>query len=182
MEPGPPEVSDEDLMARYASRGDKAAFEQLFRRWAPRVSALLSRTSGPSDQVEDLLQKTFMHLHRARADYQPARPFRPWLYTIALNVRRETARSSGRRREAAMDPEFVPEPGVPPSVRSPEARAVQQALMQLGEAQREVVVLHWYEGLSFPEIAEMLGATTTAVKVRAHRAYEVLRGLLSDLA
>ncbi len=169
-------------MARYARDGDRAAFEVLFRRWAPRLSSLLSRTAGPSDQVDDLLQKTFLHVHRARADYQPTRPFRPWICTIALNVRRENSRSRSRRREAAVDPEFVPEPGVPPEVRSPDARAVQQALLKLGDAQREVVVLHWYEGFSFPEIAELLGATTTAVKVRAHRAYEVLRGLLADLA
>jgi RNA polymerase sigma-70 factor (ECF subfamily) len=176
------EEPDEVLMARYAREGDKAAFEQLFRRWAPRLSSLLSRTAGPSDQVEDLLQKTFLHVHRARADYQPSRPFRPWICTIALNVRRENSRSRSRRKEAALDPEHIPEPGVPPEVRTPDERAVQQALMKLGDAHREVIVLHWYEGFSFPEIAELLGATTTAVKVRAHRAYEALRGLLADLA
>lgn len=73
------------------------------------------------------------------------------------------------------------EPSVEPAASTLEQRAVQRALLQLNDSQREVVVLHWYEGLSFPEIAEMLGATTSAVKVRAHRAYQELRGILGDL-
>ncbi len=172
---------DEELMDLYARTGKREAFETLFRRWAPRLSLMLARTSGPSDQVDDLLQKTFLHLHRARADYQPGRAFRPWIYTIALNVRREESRRRGRKREQSLDFETMREPSVDPTTTTMEQRAVQRALLQLNESQREVIVLHWYEGLSFPEIAEMLGATTSAVKVRAHRAYQELRGILGDI-
>ncbi len=175
------EIPDESLMDLYARTARREAFEELFRRWAPKLSAMLARTSGPAADVEDLLQKTFLHVHRARADYEPSRAFRPWVYTIALNVRREETRRRARKRETSLEASEFLEPAVGPDARTSEQRAVQQALMRLGESQREVVVLHWYEGLSFPEIGEMLGASTSAVKVRAHRAYQELRALLGDL-
>lgn len=171
------EPTDEDLFARYAQTGDKAAFEVLFRRYAPRLQGLFVR-SGAGDLAGDLVQKTFLHVHRARRDYQVGRPFRPWLYTIALNVRREEARRRSRSREVAVAPEKVREPAVDPTASSTTDRLVQRALDQLSDTAREVVVLHWYDGMSFPEIAKMLGATVSAVKVRAHRAYEQLRKLL----
>ena len=59
---------------------------------------------------------------------------------------------------------------------------MRRALEQLSEGQREVVVLHWYEGLSYPEIAQVVGASTSAVKVRAHRAYKTLRKVLEEPA
>lgn len=174
-------LTDEALMERYALTGQREAFEALFRRYAPKLSLMLARTSGASDRVDDLLQKTFMHVHRARADYQPSRPFRPWVYTIALNVRREESRRKARKKETSLDVDEIREPSVQPDTTTLEQRAVQRALMRLSESHREVVVLHWYEGLSFPEIGVMLGASTSAVKVRAHRAYQQLRGILGDL-
>ncbi|MFO0747423.1 MAG: RNA polymerase sigma factor [Myxococcota bacterium] len=171
---GPP---DDELFVRYVRTGEKAPFETLFRRYAPRLTGLFVR-SGAADMAGDLVQKTFLHVHRARNDYQEGRPFRPWIYTIALNVRREEARRRARSREVSVEPERVREPSVDPSTSSSTDRLVQRALDQLSDAAREVVVLHWYDGMSFPEIAKMLGATVSAVKVRAHRAYEQLRKIL----
>jgi len=173
----PEEPSDEALFGAYVRQADRAAFEALFRRYAPRLSGLFVR-SGAGDLAGDLVQKTFLHLHRARADYQEGRPFRPWIYTIALNVRREEARRRARSREVHVEPERVREPSVDPVASTTTDRLVQRALDQLSDAAREVVVLHWYDGMSFPEIAQMLGASVSAVKVRAHRAYEQLRKIL----
>lgn len=174
------EVSDEELMRRYVERGDARAFEALFSRYASRLHGLFMRSAGTRDLAADLVQKTFMHVHRARADFQQGRPFRPWIYTIALNVRREEARKRARSREVPVSTDDVREPSVQPEARSATDRLVQRALGQLNDGQREVILLHWYEGLSFPEIAEMLGATVSAVKVRAHRAYGELRRILGD--
>lgn len=180
----PDEESDEALMERYRERGDEAAFAVLFGRYATRLHAFFSRFGdrGAAD-AGDLVQKTFLHVHRARKDYQPGRLVRPWLYTIALNVRREEGRRRLRSREVAVDlqaPGAIREPSVAPSASSASDRLVQRALMQLSEIQREVIVLHWFDGLSFPEIAEMVGASLSAVKVRAHRAYGELRQILGD--
>ena len=173
------EVTDEVLMQRHVA-GDKTAFEALFRRYASRLHGLFLRSAGTRDLAADLVQKTFMHVHRARADFQQGRPFRPWLYTIALNVRREEARKRARSREVPVSVDDVREPSVEPDAKTATDRLVQRALGQLNDGQREVILLHWYEGLSFPEIAEMLGATVSAVKVRAHRAYGELRRILGD--
>jgi len=175
-------ASDEALMGRYREHGDEAAFEALFSRYARRLHAFFARFSSyGGNDPSDLVQKTFLHVHRARRDYQPDRPFRPWVYTIALNVRREEGRRKLRSRERVVDlqdPKSGLEPSVAPQASTASDRLVQRALLQLSEIQREVIVLHWFDGLSFPEIAMTVGASVSAVKVRAHRGYGELRRIL----
>lgn len=173
-------VTDEELMQRYVADGDRAAFEALFRRHGPRLRGFFLRSVGDATVAQDLVQQTFLHVHRARHDFQPGRPLKPWLYTIAVNVRRELYRRRGRKPETQLDPERHPTPSVQPDTSSPEERLVRRALADLPDGQREVVLLHWYEGWSFREIAEMVGASHSAVKVRAHRAYKKLRAALED--
>lgn len=162
-------------MAAYVG-GDRAAFAELFRRYAPRLQRLLLRDLGRSDAAHDLVQQTFLQLHRARHDFRAGARLRPWLFTIALNLKRQHFRRLGRRPEASL-PTDGAEPVAPRG--NPEARAgdaeLRAALQQLPEPQREVIVLHWFEGLSFREIAETVGASQPAVKVRAHRGYNRLR-------
>ena len=172
------EASDEELMAKYALEGQRQAFEELFRRYGGRLTGYFMRVTGNPELSRDMMQQTFMHVHRARADFQHGRPFRPWFYTIANNVRREHFRRKARKPEAAYDPDRHGEPSVSPEVSTATDRVVRRALDQLNASQREVVVLHWYEGLTFREIGEAVGASTSAVKVRAHRAYKKIREML----
>jgi RNA polymerase sigma-70 factor (ECF subfamily) len=165
-------------MATYVA-GNRAAFVQLFERWGPRLRQMFLRQGMRADEAEDLVQQTFLHLHRARADFRAGSTLRPWLYTIALNLRRQALRRRGRKPEVGLDPDA----GEPPAPHAdPDAglvgAQVRAALARLPEAQREVIVLHWFEGLSFREVAAVLGATATAVKVRAHRGYTRLRAEL----
>ncbi len=177
----PPDLRDE-LSALTRAFREALARHQRAGAWAAPGGASARPVAGPSDAA-DLVQKTFLHVHRARKDYQVGRPVRPWIYTIALNVRREEGRRRLRRKEIAVDmqdPAELREPMVDPVASSASDRLVQRALMQLSEIQREVIVLHWYDGLSFPEIAELVGATVSAVKVRAHRGYGELRRILGE--
>jgi RNA polymerase sigma-70 factor (ECF subfamily) len=148
---------------------------------APRLHRWFLQSAGSDAVAQDMVQATFLHAHRARADFQHGRPFRPWLFTIAANVRRQHFRRKARKPEAPLD-DGVREPSVPPSVSTPRQRAVRRALEDLKEGHREVVYLHWFEGFSFAEIAGMIGVSHSAVKVRAHRAYKVLRQALGDPA
>lgn len=180
--PGAPplqELTDEALMLRYAERGDQAAFAALFQRYAPRLRGFFLRSVCSAVIADDLTQVTLLNVHRARRDYDPARAFRPWVFTIALNVRREHFRRAGRRNEVALEPGEPAAPSVSPEVSTPHDRLMRRAIGELREDQREVILLHWYEGFSFPEIGRMLGASTGAVKLRAHRAYNALRSALS---
>jgi RNA polymerase sigma-70 factor (ECF subfamily) len=169
-------TSDEGLMAAYV-RGDVGAFRQLFDRYAPLLLRLLSRDLADAGWSQDLVQQTFLRLHRARFDYRPESNLRPFLVTIALNLKREHLRASRRRPLTPLHDE-------PPSAARAadealaerrSARVIAEAVGALPAAQREVITLHWFEGLTFPEIAEILGTTTVAARVRAHRGYERLR-------
>lgn len=173
------ERSDEELMASWRS-GDRQAFEHLFRRHAPRMRGYFIRTGVRPQAAGDLVQQTFLHLHRARADFRAGSRLRPWLYTIAANVRRMHFRRAGRKPEAEWNPQSHGEPSVSPQASTPEQRALRRALDQLDAAQRDVLVLHYFEDLPFAEVAEVLGISTSAAKVRAHRAYKRLRAMLDE--
>ncbi len=157
-------------------QGDARAFDALFRRYGQPVHRYLCRLVKSSAAAEDLCQATFVSLVKARGRFQPGARFRPWLYAIATNA----ARDHLRRRVEAVTPEGeLPEEPVAPAGRDVGLeKAVRAALEQLPPAQREAIVLHRFEGMSFSEIADAVGLSESAVKVRAHRGYERLRALL----
>ncbi len=172
------EPTDEALMTAYVA-GDPAAFRTLFERYAPLVLGVLRRGGLREDDARDVLQQAFLHVHRARADWDPARAVRPWIMTIALNCRRELARRHVRRpeQELAHEPAVADRTGRPLETGE-EVERLRSALGLLPTAQREVIELHWFAGLPFAQVATSVGASVSAVKVRAHRGYERLRELL----
>ena len=174
-----PVPSDEELMAAYIA-GDKAAFRELFRRYTPLLQRAMARDLRSLEEAHDLVQQTFLHLHRSRLDFEPGRKLKPWIFTIALNLKREYFRRNKRRRETSLEDDRAAEPFEGPrgQERSDAAREIARALRLLPAEHREVIELHWFGGLSFPEVAEAVGSTVPAVKVRAHRGYEALRKLL----
>ncbi|MBL4848273.1 MAG: sigma-70 family RNA polymerase sigma factor [Planctomycetes bacterium] len=169
-------------MARYQA-GDTEAFQELYRRYAPRLQGLMRRSLFRQEEAADLVQQTFLHLHRARNDFRTGALLRPWLFTIALNLKRKHFRTVARRPASELgeiDPAGNdPGPGSPLE-RSEEQAAVREALAKLPAGTREVIELHWFEGLPFAEVAQTVGASLSAVKVRAHRGYKALRELLAD--
>lgn len=172
---------DEALMERFCA-GDTSAFDVLFTRHAPAVRAFLRRLSGSEAAADDLTQLTFLSLVRARGRFIAGARFKPWLYAIAANAAKDHRRRGVHETLPGDDamPQAVAEP-VPMRDAGLESQ-VHKALAQLPEAQREAIVLHRFQGLSFSEIAEVAGVTESAVKVRAHRGYERLRELLGALA
>jgi RNA polymerase sigma factor (sigma-70 family) len=174
--------SDEELMARFC-QGEAAAFDALFQRYSRPVHGYLTRLTGSPAAADDLVQLTFLSLVRARGRFQPGARLKPWLYAIATNAARDNQRRSKR-------PEELTEQGELPTAVAAEApgprdtgleRTVQRALELLPEGQRVPIMLHRFEGMSFAEIAESMGLTESAVKVRAHRGYARLRELLAEL-
>lgn len=165
-------------MARYQG-GDVAAFDELFHRHAGRLHAYFARTTGSSEAASELVQQTFLQLHRARRDFAAGRDFAPWLYAIAANLRRDWHR---RRRRRPEEPVAEVELGsTPPAASTASERLVRRCVGRLPEGQRDVVVLHWFNELSMAEIARALGVGRSAVKVRAHRAYKALRSCLEGV-
>jgi RNA polymerase sigma factor (sigma-70 family) len=173
-------------MNRYAA-GDLAAFEALFARVAPRVHGFFVRSFGDVPLADDLLQVTFMKLHRARSNYRNGSPLRSWLFSIAAHVRLDELRRRRRLREdvdADTIERMADEHRDGPEVASDladVASAVRAAVGRLPEGQRVVVHLHRLEGMSFGDIAQMLGVTEGAVRQRAFRGYVALRKELAPL-
>lgn len=164
--------------------GDKAAFRELFQRYTPLLQRAMARDLRSPEEANDLVQQTFLHLHRSRLDFEPGRKLKPWIFTIALNLKREYFRRSKRRHETSLDEDGTREPFEGPrgQERSDAARETARALAALPAEHREVIELHWFGGLSFPEVAEAVGSTVAAVKVRAHRGYVALRERLGGEA
>lgn len=178
---------DEALMAAY-QKGDGIAFETLFSRYQDRVFGYFARILGDRSLAEDLFQRTFLQVHRARADYDAARPFVSWVFGIASNLGKDELKRRARRPGEVnwLAPEEAPARTTANAdaetqliVQERWAR-VEGALAKLPDSQREVIILHKLEGLSFPEIANALGEEVEAVKARAFRGYRALRKLLAE--
>lgn len=173
-------------MAAYVA-GEQAAFHVLFERYAGVLFGMARRRLNSEDDARDVVQQTLLQLHRARHDYRPGASFRPWLFTIALNLVREQYRKRKRRKEQGLEgTDGPPEAAAPPEAevldeQRVRAARVRSALASLPEQQREVIELHWFEESPYEEIATILGASVAAVRVRAHRGYERLRQILPDL-
>lgn len=172
--------SDEELMAAYVG-GSAAAFRELFERHAPSLLRSMKRDLRAQEEAGDLVQQCFLQLHRARLDFDPTQRLRPWLFTIALNLKREHFRRVKRRPETSLEGIHEPHEAERGALRFEAAQALARALDQVSKQQREVIELHWFDELSFHEIAEVVGATLSAVKVRAHRGYAKIREILADL-
>jgi len=168
-------------MAAYAD-GDHAAFRELFARNAPLLTRVVRSQVASDDECRDLVQQTFLQLHRARRDYRKGEPLRPWLLTIAYNLCRDRWRALGHRREIPIEDAPLPvESATASDLLQEHQRAAQlrAALAVLPSEQQRVIEMHWFAGLPLPEVAAALGVSLSAVKVRAHRAYERLRNNLA---
>ncbi len=177
------EPTDEQLMERFCT-GDKAAFSVLFERFVPRVRAFLRPMVRDHALADDLSQTTFLSIVRSRDRYQTGAPVAPWVFAIAANAARDALRRRSsnvevlQKDEDGQQPEIAVEPAMADHGLQ---RELEKALAGLPVAQREVVVLHKVQGLSFDQVAETIGITSTAARIRAHRGYVKLRELLKHL-
>lgn len=174
-------LSDEDLMEGYQA-GDRAAFAEIFRRYAPLLLRVMQQQLGHKEDANDLVQQTFLQLHRSKHDFRRGALLRPWLLTIAMNLRHRHFRRLGRHPEMPLDLDLLEE--LHTGSRVPDAADagcdVKALLAGLPAEQREVIILHWIEGLPFNEVARVVGVSLSAVKVRAHRGYVAIRKLFAQ--
>ena len=159
-----------------AQRGDVEAYRALLDDIGPLVTRFLRRRVHDAEEVRDLYQDVLMALHRARHTYEASRPLEPWLFAITRHVVADHARRRvGRRtREVlvATPPETPVEPEGGLRIR------LMHALRRLSSEQRQAIALLRLEGLSVEAAALRAGTTPGALKVRAHRAFKILRQLL----
>jgi RNA polymerase sigma-70 factor (ECF subfamily) len=178
-------------MERYA-RGEDQAFSQLYDSLGPRLHQYLLRASRDPARADDLLQETMLRIHRARGRFIVGAEVLPWAFAIARRLLIDSVR---RRKSEIRDisletggPEASPVEAVADQRSADElldvqrlASAIDVQLERLPESHRVAFELIQKDGLSIREAAAVLGATPSAVKLRAHRAYVALRSALGDV-
>jgi RNA polymerase sigma-70 factor (ECF subfamily) len=166
-----------ELMSAY-QQGDLAAFEQLYALLVDGVRRYIAKVHRDQGPVHDLVQDTFLELHRSRRTYTSPLPVRPWVFGIARNVVARSRRAAQLRPQAlppsALDAALAvaaPAGGVP----SADALDMEKALRRLPVGTRDPWLLHHVLGHSFDAIAARLGITVMAAKLRSSRATRALR-------
>ncbi len=185
-------LTDEQAMWRVQTQDDSAAFAQLMKRWEGPIRNLCIRMTGNIHGGEDLAQETFARLYVRRHQYQPSGKFSTYLWRIALNLCYDELRRLNRRSECSLDDDqradtvsnlraFEPGPDVQLE-QTERTGMVRDALLQLSENHRTVLVLRHYENLKFREIADVLEIPEGTVKSRMAEAITQLSRQLKSLA
>lgn len=170
-------MTEQEVITR-ARTGDQAAFTVLVKTYQQPIYNLCYRMLGNGEQAEDAAQETFLRAYTQFHRYDPERPFKTWLFSIASHYCIDRLR---RRRMTFVDIDDEPLAGHPAlrerrmspeesAMQSERASDIQVLLDQLPPKDRlAMVMLYWYD-LSYQEIAELTGATVSSVKSRLHRA------------
>jgi RNA polymerase sigma-70 factor (ECF subfamily) len=186
---------DPDVRLMLAVAADDAnAFEELVRRYQPRLVTVMRYLLHRDDQVEDLVQEVFLRVFRARKNYQPTARFATWIFHIAQNVAKNARRTLARRKEVpvptqqddsramvTLDQLAQEASALMPARqldRSEIGKAVQDAMQLIGERQRMALLLCKFEGMSYEEVAETMELTIPAVKSLINRGRTSLRDAL----
>ena len=185
---------DAELMGRVQA-GDEAALGALMERWELPVKGLIARIVLNASEAEELAQETFVRVWQQREKFRPGAEFRPWVFSIAVNLARNRLRWWRRRPTVALQEWDETEDGARSTdgqakggtgevtgttalERAERAVAVREAIAALPVELREAIVLFEYEEMSHAEIAVTAGCTVKAVESRVARAREKLRGAL----
>lgn len=187
---GPTDVSDETLMMCVQS-GELTSLQELMLRYERPLYGFLARYTGDGHLAEDLFQDCFVRLVQVRDAFEAGRGFRPWLYSIAANLARDAcrrrevrSREEGRQRLAARERSSRSEALRPDqeAERHEEAEIVREVLDELPGDARAMVLLHFFQGLTYGEVAAALGAPVGTVKSRVHWAVQKLMAKWNERA
>jgi len=161
-------------MASYQA-GDFAAATMLINRLSPQLHRFFVVQSASRADADDLLQETWLRIHRVRHTYRPGEPVLPWFYAIARHVRVDHYRKTMRvtAREQKLDE--VPEIAAPISGESNRGNSLEALLAPLPESQREVIEMLKVASMSLEEVARATSSSVGSVKQKVHRAYKKLR-------
>jgi len=182
----------DELLMRKVAKGDLAAFRLLMERWEGAAKRYAYRVFGDYHAAEDAAQETFVRLYRSSGRYQPTAKFGTYFYTVLGNLCRDRIRAARRRAghgeviedvfvldETSESVGLAPEPRID---TEEERLMVRAAVAELPEKLREALSLREFEGLSYHEIADVMGANLGEVKTWIHRGRKRLAHRLRRLA
>ena len=179
-------------------QGDTTAFGELVRRYGDSVLGYLIRMTGSKEQAEDVFQETFKRVHEKADTFRGTR-LKSWLFAIATNVAIDGMRKSRRLQVVSLNQKLdcddencqelstiaVADNSYEPSqkaIMAEQKEQVRQALELLPARQRATLVLAYYQQLSYPEVAQVLGCSVGTVKTQMYRALKTLAQRLPDIS
>ena len=171
------------LWMQSAQDGDKTAYADLLREIAVPLRRMVQRRFAGTQDVEDIVQEILISIHTVRHTYDPARPFGPWLMTIASRrivdaTRRSYARSAHETTVDVMPETFLTDETKSDQDASDDQAEVRRALDGLSPGHRQAVELTKLQGLSLQEASEVSGKSVASLKVSVHRAMKEMRRVL----
>jgi RNA polymerase sigma-70 factor (ECF subfamily) len=176
-------ISDEELM-RQIKYGEKNALDTLVRRYHSPIHAYIIRMGLEYHTAGDIVQEVFVKLIRNIESYEPTRPFKPWLYTIASNTFKDYFKKAYVQRDvlASDMPETITIKDSPEDIfmLQQDRELIKGAINSLNEIHREVVVLRYYQDLKLDEISLVLSIPLGTVKSRLSNALHNLKKLLVE--
>ena len=185
--------TDEELLTRYRAEARPEDFNVLVKRYEHELFRYLARYLGDRSLADDVFQNTFLQVHQKRGLYEPGRPVRPWLYSIATHQAVDALRKAGRhptlsldRRASGGDGEadagslidllVGDSPGPLNNLQAEERQAwVRRAIEKLPDVLRQTLLLAYFEDLKYREIADVLEIPVGTVKSRLHAALAKLQ-------
>jgi len=178
-------LTDAELLACYAA-GDEAAFREIVSRYKNSLYAFLKQFLNRQDLVEDVFQETFLQLFTSRESFDPARPLRPWLFTIAANKAKDALRKSQRTtaipigtisesKEMSFDDvlnTLTSDTTMPYEEleKGETASRVAKIIANMPENLREILILAYFNKFSYKQMAHILSIPIGTVKSRLHTA------------
>jgi RNA polymerase sigma-70 factor (ECF subfamily) len=185
MNPFSKNKTDAELFARYAA-GEEAAFREIVSRYKNSLYAFLRHFLNQQDLIEDVFQETFLQLFTSRDSFDPERPLRPWLFTIAANKAKDALRKQQRTSAATIgtiaDAQEMTFDDVLDSLTSDQtmpydeleeneaSSQVRQVIANMPDNLREILVLAYFNKFSYKQMADVLSIPIGTVKSRLHTA------------
>lgn len=175
--------TDEALVEEYLG-GDSGAFRTLIERYHDPLLRFLFRLTGSTQTAEDVFQDTFLQVHQSLGSFDLSRSFKPWLFTIAANKGRDALRKNHRRAAVSLSARYgqeqgdalvdlleieLPGPGSRLEAQEQSVR-VQTAIDSIPVRLREILLLSYFQKLTYAQLAESLGIPIGTVKSRLHAA------------
>jgi RNA polymerase sigma-70 factor (ECF subfamily) len=185
------ELSDEELILEFQKNNTEDAFNILVQRYKNPLTNYVFRFLGDYEACADVVQETMIKVYRYKDTYSSVAKFSTWVYTIAGNLARTEYRRQRRRNIFSISdygeehkPYDLPDESYRPDVATDSGikdEIIQKALLKVKEAYREAVILRDIQGMSYEEIAEILGVNEGTVKSKINRGRAQLQELLKDI-
>lgn len=177
--------------------GDKSAFGLLLRRYEREMYGYLRRYLGDANLAEDVFQNTFLQVYLKSNQFEEGRQVRPWLYTIATNQAVDTLRRNGRRPTVSLEQAGVSSNGIDlralletlssrdpdpleAAVQEEQREQVRAAVEHLPDLLKQTLILTYYQGLKYREVADILEIPVGTVKSRLHAALVKLHEIWTE--